>query len=603
MVVSSTLHDNSDGSNFNVHADVKPGAGGVIKVPNENDVLSGRGGRINSHPGNVAFRELVNKHKHQYLSRETKKLEKVKVADLIVQTIRKMDPPGRFLKEDSSSGGWLEIGDERARKKAGQAMREKADSTRQELEQKNMKETPSAYAGYEAPMFHNAATMNPIQGQNIIPMNTPTVTPLNMYQQQMQLQMQMQQHFSTDSTDSSHIPFGQPGYPQPSSAIGFMQNGTPFSYDEQEHQRRYSNSMSISSLSGMPPPLNQNSLYQSYQISSLPESKRQQMKRHVEPLNGNIHPVGSVNRMKSSDTSVSAMSSFFGSDNSSMLSQEQLLSLNQQQSLSMQGMPIEPLSDDLQQNNSYNLNGSTQDRRRMFRQNFSQQSSFNLPLAKDDQDTSGTSGSDLMKESLLSFNQSGPIQSPSHDRRFSTGDMTMSEFSLNRILETAEGNSASLLSFGTVGMPSESRFQPGSIMNPTIDISNQPGPESYPQNTVPSNTREVYFNSDVNFESKRGLQEDASMISQSRRSSVSTWLGEVEKFPGLHTTDMGSFRNLDDAGGSRLRLFSGQSYANESMRSIMSDLSENISALDLAHERGFPQRRRSSQSTHIFQMT
>lgn len=597
MVVSSTLHGNSDGSNFNVHADVKPGAGGVITKPNENDVLSGRGGRINSHPGNVAFRELVNKHKHQYLSRETKKLEKVKVADLIVQTIRKMDPPGRFLKEDSSSGGWLEIGDERARKKAGQAMREKADSTRQELEQKNV-EAPSAYAGYEAPMFHNAATMNPIQEQNIIPMNTPSVIALNMYQQQMQLQMQMQQHFSTDSTDSSHIPFGQPGYPQPSSAVGFLQNGTPFLYDEKEHQ---SNSMSISSLSGMPPPLNQNSLYQSYQISSLPESKRQQMKRHVEPLNGNIHPVGSLNRMKSSDTSVSAMSSFFGSDNSSMFSQEQLLSLNEQQSLSMQGMPIEALRDDLQRNNSHDQTGSTQDRRRMFRQNFSQQSTFNLPLAKDDQDTSGTSTSDLMRESLLSFNQSGPIQSPSHDRRFSTGDMTMSEFSLNRILETAGGNSASFLSFGTVGMPSESRFQLGSNIIPTIDISNQPGPESYPQNTVTSNAREVYFNSDVNFESKRGLQEDASMISQSRRSSVSTWLGEVEKFPGLRTIDMGSFRN--DAGGSRLRLFSGQSYANESMRSIMSDLSENISALDLAHEHGFPQRRRSSQSTHIFQMT
>jgi DNA-binding transcriptional MerR regulator len=419
-----------------------------------------------------------------------------------------------------------------------------------------------------------------------------------MYQQQMQLQMQMQQHFSTDSTDSSHIPFGQPGYPQPSSAVGFMQNGTPLLYDEKEHQ---SNSMSISSLSGMPPPLNQNSLYQSYQISSLPESKRQQMKRHVEPLNGNIHPVGSLNRMKSSDTSVSAMSSFFGSHNSSMFSQEQLLSLNEQQSLSMQGMPIEALRDDLQRNNSHDQTGSTQDRRRMFRQNFSQQSTFNLPLAKDDQDTSGTSTSDLMRESLLSFNQSGPIQSPSHDRRFSTGDMTMSEFSLNRILETAEGNSASFLSFGTVGMPSESRFQLGSNIIPTIDISNQPGPESYPQNTVTSNAREVYFNSDVNFESKRGLQEDASMISQSRRSSVSTWLGEVEKFPGLRTIDMGSFRN--DAGGSRLRLFSGQSYANESMRSIMSDLSENISALDLAHEHGFPQRRRSSQSTHIFQMT
>ncbi len=114
--------------------DIPPGHGGPILEPNVNDVLSGRGGRINSHSGNLQFRQLVNQHKHKYLSKQTKKLDKVKIADGIVQTIRRMDPPGRFLKEDKDQN-WLEIGDERARKKAGQAMREKAEETRKELQQ------------------------------------------------------------------------------------------------------------------------------------------------------------------------------------------------------------------------------------------------------------------------------------------------------------------------------------------------------------------------------------------------------------------------------------------------------------------------------------
>lgn len=597
--MSSTSQDDCAGTNGNLHTDVKPGAGGIIENPNENDVLSGRGGRINSHPGNIKFRELVNKHKHQYLSKETKKLEKVKVADLIVQTIRSMDPPGRFLKEDNSSKGWIEIGDEKARKKAGQAMREKADLTRQELEHTTLNESTGPYsAGYQAPMLDSALPMNSMQGQNIIPNTVNSAFMLDAYQQQLQMQMQMemqlqmqiqQQRYPNGSTDSSHISYGQPpGYTEPSDAIGFMQNGFPL-HNALDHQRRFSNSMSIGSSSSMPPPANQNCLYQPYQISSLPETKEHQMKRHPELLKGNMH---GFNRMRSSDTSVSGMSSFPGSDTSSMLSQEQLLSLSNQQSMSMQGIPIDTLSDDAQLIDSYDPSAPAQDRRRMFRQNFSQQSSSNLPLEKDEQDTSETGASDLMKESLLSFNASGPIQSPSHQRRVSTGDMTMSEFSLNRLLEVAGENSCSLLSFGTLGMPSESRLQPVSNMNHNrnhnMNPSNQTGRERYYANAFSTNTREVYFDTDVNFESKRGLQEDASMISQSRRSSVSTWLGEVEKIQGLRNTDMGSFRNLNDFGGSRL--------------SIMSDLSENISALDLANDHGIPQRRRSSQSNHLFQM-
>ena len=113
--------------------DIPPG-GEPVSIPNDNDVLSGRGGRINSHHGNVQFRELVKKHQVEYLAKTTKKLDKAKIADKIIQQIRSMNPPGRFLREDSASGAWIEIGDARARKKTGQAMREGAPNIREGLE-------------------------------------------------------------------------------------------------------------------------------------------------------------------------------------------------------------------------------------------------------------------------------------------------------------------------------------------------------------------------------------------------------------------------------------------------------------------------------------
>jgi hypothetical protein len=104
---------------------------GPIDQPNVNDVVSGRGRRINAHVGNVQFRGLVNTHKPDYLKKSTKKLEKAHIAAEIVYTIRRMDPPGRFLQEEADgSGVWWDIGDARAFKKVGQALREHAPDIR-----------------------------------------------------------------------------------------------------------------------------------------------------------------------------------------------------------------------------------------------------------------------------------------------------------------------------------------------------------------------------------------------------------------------------------------------------------------------------------------
>lgn len=109
---------------------IPPKGIGPIAEPNVNDVLCGRGGRINSHRGNVRFRDIINSKKTLYLAPSTKKLEKAHIAAAIVNDIRSMNPPGRFLKEEKGTGMWYDIGDAKAIKKTGQALREDAPEIR-----------------------------------------------------------------------------------------------------------------------------------------------------------------------------------------------------------------------------------------------------------------------------------------------------------------------------------------------------------------------------------------------------------------------------------------------------------------------------------------
>jgi hypothetical protein len=85
--------------------------------------------------GNEQFRELVEKRKRVYLTARFKR-EKRLIASSIVSEIRGMTPPGRFLarKGNKDDGFWYDIGDEKARDKASQALRENAPSIRAEIE-------------------------------------------------------------------------------------------------------------------------------------------------------------------------------------------------------------------------------------------------------------------------------------------------------------------------------------------------------------------------------------------------------------------------------------------------------------------------------------
>ncbi|KAL3817551.1 hypothetical protein ACHAXA_010570 [Cyclostephanos tholiformis] len=91
--------------------------------PRDEDVLFGRGGRTNHHPGNVRLREIVNKYRHAY--NQAKKVDKPQVSKSIVSALRRANQPSRFLRYNQGAGRWEDVGDKRAAEKVSQTLREK----------------------------------------------------------------------------------------------------------------------------------------------------------------------------------------------------------------------------------------------------------------------------------------------------------------------------------------------------------------------------------------------------------------------------------------------------------------------------------------------
>jgi hypothetical protein len=97
-----------------------------VKAFTPQDVLFGRGGLTNTHPGNRRFRDIILLHRPDYV--RAIKIEKPNVARRIVRAIRCGSPPGRFLKKDPTNGMWYDVGDRHAAEKTSQALREKTQA-------------------------------------------------------------------------------------------------------------------------------------------------------------------------------------------------------------------------------------------------------------------------------------------------------------------------------------------------------------------------------------------------------------------------------------------------------------------------------------------
>jgi hypothetical protein len=87
----------------------------------EADVLCGRGGLSNHHPGNKRFRRVVSEMKRTYRSTETKN-NKTSLSRAIVDHV--CNYGGRFIKKDDKTGSYHVLTKADARKKTSQALRE-----------------------------------------------------------------------------------------------------------------------------------------------------------------------------------------------------------------------------------------------------------------------------------------------------------------------------------------------------------------------------------------------------------------------------------------------------------------------------------------------
>jgi hypothetical protein len=117
-------------SNLTYTATSQGGALRRIRTPSPHDVLSGRGGNVNAHPGNQTFREWVKVRREDY-SLAFSKEEKALICREVIALVEKRG--GRFLvKESPSSQFWIELDDERVMAKTSQALREGAPQIRAE---------------------------------------------------------------------------------------------------------------------------------------------------------------------------------------------------------------------------------------------------------------------------------------------------------------------------------------------------------------------------------------------------------------------------------------------------------------------------------------
>jgi len=91
--------------------------------PGENDVVVGRGKRCYDHSGNIKFRRLVNMMMQEYIRAKTRN-EKSIIITALVDHVRRISPHGGFVKHNSATGQFYEVGDLAAREKTSQTFRD-----------------------------------------------------------------------------------------------------------------------------------------------------------------------------------------------------------------------------------------------------------------------------------------------------------------------------------------------------------------------------------------------------------------------------------------------------------------------------------------------
>ena len=91
-----------------------------VSQPRDIDVVLGRGGKSNHHPGNKRYRDEVQNLQKWYKASD--KSEKTELSQHLVNFVHSYG--GRFVKQEKGTGRWYVVSNLIARRKASQALRE-----------------------------------------------------------------------------------------------------------------------------------------------------------------------------------------------------------------------------------------------------------------------------------------------------------------------------------------------------------------------------------------------------------------------------------------------------------------------------------------------
>jgi len=140
-----------------------------ITQPGPHDVLCGRGGESNHWTGNVQYRNLVKACQPEYV--QAKRRDKPRIAAGIVLAVRHVG--GRFLKKQGDEQ-WTDVGNQRAREKTSQALREGAPELRKEQQQQQQQQATTVLP--PPPQVTPYVLYVPVAARPYVPLPTTTTS-------------------------------------------------------------------------------------------------------------------------------------------------------------------------------------------------------------------------------------------------------------------------------------------------------------------------------------------------------------------------------------------------------------------------------------------
>ena len=100
----------------------------VKNHPSDHDIVCMRGKAYWNHPGNIAYRHLIEEYKHQYAHAGNSKFEKSLIVTEIIELAKERN--GRFVKKTKKGTAaattpiWVECSDDQVREKVSQSLRD-----------------------------------------------------------------------------------------------------------------------------------------------------------------------------------------------------------------------------------------------------------------------------------------------------------------------------------------------------------------------------------------------------------------------------------------------------------------------------------------------